>query len=82
MNGTLTERIQFFMGKRYALSLRARLPLRGLYTKETGGDMLQPLCSGSYNRLSSGVSCPFASMVLESVAVSLAKPGFDHGYPV
>lgn len=63
-------------------SLRARLPLRGLYTEETGGDMIRPLCSGSYNRQSSGVLCPFASMVLESVAVSLAKLGFDHGYPV
>ena len=64
------------------LSLRARLPLRGLYTEETGDDMIRPLCSGSYGRCPIGVLCPLASMVLEFVAVSLAKPGSNHGYPV
>jgi hypothetical protein len=38
--------------------------------------MIWLLRSGSYDRYPIGVSCPFASMVLEFVAVSLAKPVF------
>ena len=63
------------------VSLRARHPLRGLYTEETEFDMIRLLRSGSYDRYPIGVTCPFASMVLEFVAVSLAKPVFIMAIP-